>query len=223
MLDSLYKQNDTDYTTLGEYILAGEVAIRQMQTDLDEAMRLADKSDQMLISKLQDRQSLISALDRRLMDLRSVRLICTNTSALIRSQQETGKMLLEKFNTSKIILLPLWRKLCVQQIIALEQKQAIEVVNALDEATDNLLLSSSTTINNNVIAAHQALNRGAIKIETLDTITNQLVESLQQQQQLIEDASKNRQTNTIKIGEMQAKIQDQTLKFVKSGTNKQLN
>ena len=212
-LESMYEQNREDYYNLEAYILAGEAFIKIKSQELAEKS-IETGSDMMKKQDLLDLQDYIDSIQRRVNNFRALQVTCLQNAPSIRIQQQIGKHSLEKFSDMKNIMISAWKQNCSRYIISLEQSKALDMINKSDEATDNLLRVTNDTVNKNAIEAQRALNRGAIKIETLEEINNSLINTLQEIVTIKEQGRQEMLANVAKYQDMTVKLMSKSAELI---------
>ena len=108
MLSNLYNQNLDYYKALNVYIAAGELRIQELEEEIiPKALEEAeDKSDQMLVQKVNDLNQYVNRLDKRVHDLKVTRQITLQQAPQIRLIQNTNQALAERIQTSITTAIP---------------------------------------------------------------------------------------------------------------------
>lgn len=200
-LESLYLQNREDYYNFEAYIKAAEIFVKDKESELAIAI-IEAKDDKMKQQDLLDKQDYIDSIYRRINNLKSLQIVSLGNAPSIRIQQNIGKNSLERFNDIKNIMISNWKTNCFRYITSLQQQKDLEIIEKSDEATNNLLLTTNSVINDNAVKSQKSLNKGAIKLETLEKLNNGLIETLQQIIDIKEEGRKELISNSERYKEM---------------------
>ena len=219
-LERMFEQNQNDYYSLEAHIQAGEKFIEIQTQELKDEASILDVNDKMKVQELQDKQDLIDALSRRVNNFKALQVTCTQNAPSLRSQQQVGKISIEKYNDIKVLIIPAWKKNCARYIISLEQKKSLEMINNIDTTTDTMLRATNDTVNQNGLDAQKALNAGVIKVETLQEINDKLIKSLEELDTVRNQGRADLLENSKKYKQMNSDVNNQAKKMIQSNIDR---
>ncbi|QCR32421.1 toxic anion resistance protein [Lysinibacillus sp. SGAir0095] len=141
MLNELYQLNEEYYHNLNTYIAAAEMKkkdiiakqLPKLEQSLDSSNNPLDKQ------RLNDLQTSIEWLDKRLYDLQISREIAIQTAPQIRMIQQTNQMLVEKIQSSVMTTIPLWQTQISMLINMNNQRRANQTTRRLMETSEQML------------------------------------------------------------------------------------
>lgn len=211
-LERMFVENENSYYILEAHIQAlekhAEIFNKKLILDLEQV----NKNDRMQTQQLQDRKSYLDTVARKVNSLKQIRITCEKTAPSIRTQQLIGQYAIEKFTEIKFLLIPEIKKQCGQFILSLGQKKSIDMINKISDFGDEVMRKTSESVNENAIEAQKSLNKGLIKVETLQEITDKMVETLEELENMKKQGRQDLIDNSKKYLEMSNKIQEQANK-----------
>lgn len=177
--DAMYADNQAMYEFLTMVIFAGEQALQEEKVKLQKMQQEADASgDLMEVQKVSDFKDDIVRFERRLYDLKLTRTIAIQQAPQIRNIQKSADEVSESIKTTIVTAIPLWKS---QMAIALGMqtvRDGLNAVNAVKDATNAMLIANSQLNKQLTLEAAQAVERGVVDIETVNTVNQNLIESL---------------------------------------------
>lgn len=197
-LDNLFLDSVGQYKDLSMYVVAGKLRIMKEQDALEKD-EINSNADALTIQERDEKAKKIEMLERKVNDLELTRTITLQSLPQIRMIQEVDKMLLQKIDGSIITTVPIWKTQVAMSIAAYRQKQAIEVQNALADATNKLLADNATLVKDNVIGGKKALERGVVDIATLEAVSATLISAVTESIEISKEARKRRAETSGKL------------------------
>ncbi len=155
---------------------------------------------------LGDYQRLIQRLEKRVDDLERAKLLSKQVAPQIRTMQEDARSLVQKFGDVKAVTLPAWKNTFSLYILQLEQKQAVELLNAVDDTTDAALRKGADLLRQNTAAIAESRNRAVVSTETLTHVTRQLVGAAQDVARIDAEAAARRKADEPKLRAMEQEL-----------------
>jgi len=199
-LDNLFLDSVGQYKDLSVYVVAGKLRILKEREALDKEKEVDTKlADPLKMQERDEKNKRVEMLERKVNDLELTRTITLQTLPQIRMIQEVNKMLLQKIDGSIVTTVPVWKTQVAMSIAAYRQKQAIEVQNALADATNKLLVDNATLVKDNVVGGKKALERGVVDVETLETVSSTLISAVTESIEITKEARKRREETSEKL------------------------
>ena len=122
-LDGLYEQNLKYYLDLEKYVVAGEMLLERLNTELvpmyEERIR---NNDQLAGIELESLKNSVEILEQRIDDLEKARMVALLTAPQIRMIQRGNNKLIGKINTAFITTIPIFKNGIIQAVNAKRQK-----------------------------------------------------------------------------------------------------
>lgn len=202
-LDQLFRHNLKYYEDLQRYIVAGEMAISEIEQKHlpafeEKANMSGDQIDQLNLQNLRQAKTM---MEQRVFDLRMAENIALQTMPMIRATQIGNFELIRKINSSFVITLPLFKQALAQTILLKRQDARAKATKALDEKTNELLKRNAE---NTVLQAKniaQLTSGSFVQIETLEQTWNTIMTGIEDVKQIYADASVKREEDTKKLEE----------------------
>ena len=215
MLAKLYDQNLDYYKALNVYIAAGELKIQELQDDIiPTALKEAeDKSDQMLVQRVNDLNQYVNRLDKRVHDLKVTRQITLQQAPQIRLIQNTNQALAERIQTSINTAIPLWKNQIVISLTLLRKQDAVAAQRQVSDATNEMLRKNSEMLKQSSIETARETERSVVDIETLEKTQADLIETLQETLSIQEEGSLKRREAEQQLVVMEDQLRDQLLEI----------
>lgn len=178
-LETAFESVKQEHRLLGLHITAGEQALVQLNARLamDSAMA---QSDPVRAQEVQDLRSAIASLDKRVADMRMLQHAALQQLPMIRMVQANNRMLVEKFHTIRELTVPAWKRQFTLALSLNEQRSAVEMANAIDDATNEFLRENARLLKDNTIATARANQRMVIDVETLQAVHDTLMSTVQE-------------------------------------------
>ena len=177
--DTMYAENIATYEFLSMAIFAGQEVLKEERIKLEEMQRNAEASgDMMEVQRVADYKDNIIKFERRLYDLALTRAICVQQAPQIRNIQKGADEVSESIKTTISTAIPLWKN---QMALALGMRvveQGLNAVNAAKDLTNAMLLANSEKNKQLTLQTAEAVERGVIDIETINTVNQNLIEAL---------------------------------------------
>jgi len=202
-LDMMFHNNLAYYEDLQKFIVAGEMAIKEIDTRLipeweQKASQSGDQMDQLNLQKLYQGKTM---MEQRVYDLRLAENIALQTMPMIKATQIGNYELVRKINSSFIITLPLFKQALAQTILLKRQAVRTKATQALDEKTNELLKrnAQNTVLQAKTIA--QLTSGSFVQIETLEQTWTTIMQGIDDVKQIYANASVKREQDTKKLEE----------------------
>lgn len=178
LLEHNFESVRHEHDLLGAHIEAGDLAQAGLAQRLAMDSALAS-TDPLKAQALQDRKAALSALEKRVADMRVLQHAALQQLPMIRMVQSNNRMLIEKFHTIKELTVPAWKRQFTLALSLNEQKNAVELANSIDDATNEFLRENARLLKTNTLATARANQRLVIDVETLKEVHESLMSTVQ--------------------------------------------
>ncbi len=212
-LEELFVHNLAYYEQLEKYIVAGNSCLTGLRDEeLPKLEAKAAEGGQMHVVKLETMRTNIELLEQRIYDLEMAKMIALQTAPQIRMIQKGNFKLIGKIQSAFVITIPLFKSGLVQAIALKRQKLVADSMEALDAATNELLLRNAqmTAQQSRQVAK---LGSSSIKMETVTEAWKTILQGIDDTQAIEEENRKAREAGTVKLHALQGEIMT---KFAKS-------
>jgi uncharacterized protein YaaN involved in tellurite resistance len=179
MLDSAFDFIKHEYALLGAHVEAGGEALKSISQRLGQ-LGSVSQPDPMRAQEIQDLRSAKDALEKRVADMRVLQHAALQQLPMIRMVQANNRMLIEKFHTIKELTVPAWKRQFVLALSLNEQKNAVDLADTIDNATNEFLRENARLLKENTISTAKANQRLVIDVATLREVHDSLVSTVQE-------------------------------------------
>ena len=206
-LGAMLNENFNYYNELEKYIVAGEMAIEELDNDLLPQFKAKAKSgDQMDMANYQELLNIKDMLVQRVYDLRVSENISLQTIPMLRSMQHNNYGLIRKINSAFIVTLPVFKQCLSQAILIKKQELQTKSLQALDDKTNELLLRNAQNVSQASTQIAKMANSSSIQIETLEKMHNTIKTGIEETMR-IEQANRDEiANNTRRLEELNTSV-----------------
>ncbi len=207
-LKKLYDGNLEYYKQLEKYIVAGELAldevdmyINQFRDDL--TMNIDER--QMMVQKLEVCKEM---LQQRLYDLKVAENIAIQAAPMIQTIQMSNFNLLRKINTSFIITLPIFKQCLAQAIILKRQEIQAKSLKQLDDKTNELIMKNAQSTAKQSTDIAKMASGSVVAIETLEKSYQTIMKGIEDTKAIQAENKAKRNENTIKLEQIKSSMKN---------------
>ena len=206
-LGDMLNENFNYYNELEKYIVAGEMAIEELDNDLLPQFKAkAESGDQMDMANYQELLNIKDMLVQRVYDLRVSENISLQTIPMLRSMQHNNYGLIRKINSAFIVTLPVFKQCLSQAILIKKQELQTKSLQALDDKTNELLLRNAQNVSQASTQIAKMANSSSIQIETLEKMHNTIKTGIEETMR-IEQANRDEiANNTRRLEELNTSV-----------------
>lgn len=175
-MESMWEAVDEERHNLGMYVAAGRIRLAELET---ERAHLHGMDDPQSLARLAEIDNAVRLLDKRVGDLAVLQHAAYQALPMIRIIQANNAMLVDKFHAIREVTIPAWKRSFTLQLALNEQRNAVELADAVDNATNEMLLSNAKLLHQNAVGTAKANQRLAIDVETLEQVNNMLIKTVE--------------------------------------------
>lgn len=206
-LQGVYDQNITFCKELQLYIAAGELALAEARSKVQqlaiEAQTLGTQESAQAYSDYVDQ---CDRFEKRLHDLRLTRIISIQMAPQIRIIQKNSFSMEQKIQSTIVNTIPLWRSQLVISLGAENSLKAAKAEKQVSDLTSQLLKKNADALHMSSVQTAQELERGIVDIEALKYTNNKLVETLNEIIQIQNSGRAARLQATSEIKELENQL-----------------
>ena len=167
-LKKLYDANLHYYQLLEKYIVAGELALEEIdayiqQISMNTAMNQEEK--QMLTQKLEISKEMLS---QRVYDLQIAENVAIQAAPMIQTIQMSNFNLMRKINSSFIVTLPIFKQCLAQAVILKRQEIQAKSIKLLDDKTNELIMRNAQNTARQSVEIARMASGSSVAISTLE-------------------------------------------------------
>ncbi|MCI5150462.1 MAG: toxic anion resistance protein [Candidatus Electrothrix sp. MAN1_4] len=210
-LDTLHERNEEYFDMLEITIAAGELKLVEMEQQFEQQRQtLAAQTavDARELQALKDFGDAIQSLDRRLYNLKLARASAITSGPTIRVAQEGSKAIVEMVQESILMMIPEWKKQLVIAISLFDQKRAMAMVHETRDMTNNLMMSTADMLGQTQAEVKKAQGEGYVKVETLQKMTDKLVQTIDQGIKMDAENKQKRAEGVQKLAQAEEKLKE---------------
>ncbi len=189
---------------LGIHVAAGKMRLAELGA---QRVELEGKEDPASRTRRSEIDTLSRLLDKRVGDLLLLQHAADQSLPMIRIIQANAMQLIEKFSSVRDITIPAWKRSFAIQLSLNEQKNAVELSTAIDDATNELMRSNADMLRENSVATARANQRGVIDVETLQHVHEQLIQTVEDVRQIHREGIEKRRLVEHQLGQMREDVQ----------------
>ena len=195
-LKRLFDGNVEYYKLLEKYIVAGELAIEEIDSYINQysmATNINEEEKRMMMQRLELSKEMLS---QRVYDLRVAENVAIQAVPAIQNIQMSNFNLMRKINSSFIITLPIFKQCLAQAIILKRQEIQAKSIRQLDDKTNELLQRNATNTANQSVRIAKMASSSSINIETLEKTYNTILKGIEDTK-AIEEANRLQRNENI--------------------------
>lgn len=195
LLDQLYEKNHDYLKELDLHIMAGELKLKEIREKILPELKVKAESskDTLDAQKVQDLNQMINRFEKKLHDLKLSRMVAIQSLPQVRLIQSNDQALVEKIQSSILNTIPLWKNQIVIAIGLFRQKKALELQKEVSETTNDLLTKNAEMMKESSIEIARESEKGIVEIETLKTVHNNLIETIEETLKIQKEGKTKRQ------------------------------
>lgn len=209
-LENMFHSVEVEYHELGVHVASGKLVVAEIDHNLD-LLRKDDLTDQLVVQKINDLTNTRNRLDKRVNDLQLLQQSAIQTLPQIRMIQGNNSMLIDKFHAIKTVTIPAWKNQISLALSLKEQKKSVELTQAIDNATNELLRRNAELLKQNTIETAKSNQRAVIDVSTLEHVQNSLIETVKETIKIQETGKRERLESQKKLQALQTKMHQQIL------------
>ena len=213
--DDMFAGVRNEHDLLDQHVRAGRRRLERLDEEI--AARSADPSDPMEREDLAGMRTSRAALEKRVADLAVLQHSALQTLPMIRMMQANNLALIEKFQTIQRLTLPTWKRTFLMTLTLTEQREASELANNIDDATNYFMRRNAELLHENTVATAKANQRLVVDIETLRVVHDEVVQALLDVRSVHEEGAKNRSAAMAELEDLRSRMSQGVLT---SGTAK---
>ncbi len=198
-LKKLYDGNLEFYQQLEKYIVAGEMALEEIdnyinQISMDNSMGQEEKH--MMIQKLDVSKDMLS---QRVYDLQIAENVAIQAAPMIQTIQMSNFNLMRKINSSFIVTLPIFKQCLAQAVILKRQEIQAKSIKQLDDKTNELIMRNASNTARQSVEIAKMASGSSVAIETLEKSYETIMKGIEETKAIQEANKVQRRENSNKL------------------------
>ncbi|MBT2621006.1 MULTISPECIES: toxic anion resistance protein [Chryseobacterium] len=189
VLQTIFDSNVNSIKQIEDLVIAGNLRMERASGELAEMeANVQNYADY----QIADKRDFINRLDRRLADLKVVRLIMMQSLPQIRLVQNNNVSIAEKAQTILTTTLPVWKNQLSLAVAMHRQQQNIEIQQKVSSTTEEILRKNAERLGQNSRNVAKANEQTIVSAETLKETTAMLINTLNEVKQIQKQGTENR-------------------------------
>ncbi|WP_185126219.1 toxic anion resistance protein [Chryseobacterium sp. MYb7] len=189
VLQTIFESNVNSIKQIEGLVIAGNIRMERAAVEL--AQMEANPQD-FQDYQIADKRDFIARLDRRMADLKVVRVIMMQSLPQIRLVQNNNVSIAEKAQTILTTTLPVWKNQLSLAVAMYRQQQNIEIQQKVSSTTEEILRKNAERLGQNSINVARANEQTIVSVETLKETTSMLINTLNEVKQIQKQGADNR-------------------------------
>ncbi|HBF0341881.1 TPA: toxic anion resistance protein [Clostridioides difficile] len=207
-IGAMLNENFEFYNELQKYIVAGEMAIEEMDNKILPFFKQKSETsgDQMDVVNYQELLKVYDMLNQRVYDLRIAENIAIQTIPMLRGMQHNNYGLIRKINSAFVVTLPVFKQCLSQAILLKKQELQAKSLKALDDKTNELLLRNAQNVSTQSAQIARMAGTSSVQIETLEKMYNTIKSGIDETMRIEENNRALIKDNTKRLEELNTTI-----------------
>ncbi|WP_185117012.1 toxic anion resistance protein [Chryseobacterium indologenes] len=189
VLQTIFESNVNSIKQIEGLVIAGNIRMERAAAELAQ-METSPQNFQDY--QIADKRDFIARLDRRMADLKVVRVIMMQSLPQIRLVQNNNVSIAEKAQTILTTTLPVWKNQLSLAVAMYRQQQNIEIQQKVSSTTEEILRKNAERLGQNSINVARANEQTIVSVETLKETTSMLINTLNEVKQIQKQGADNR-------------------------------
>ena len=174
----------------------------------DDVQRRVDgQEDPVSRTRRAELDTALRLIEKRVSDLHLLQHAAEQTLPMIRLIQANAIQLIEKFSAVRDVTIPMWRNQFAIQLSLADQRSAVELANAIDDASNELMRKNAELVHSTAVGTAKANQRSIIDIETLRSVNDTLIRTVEEVREIHREGMAKRQQIGTEIASMRADLE----------------
>ena len=206
-MEDMKKANRENFQRLSVYVEAGKQRIADAYaTELPALEEKAKNGTQTEINELTEFKNALNLFEKQVHDLDAQMSLSQGMAIQLETLSNTNRGLIQKIQRSKGTLIPAWNMYMMTAFYGQQTKNALEADKKFTDATNELLVSVTKGLRQTAKDAAEQSERASIDITTLESMTADIIGSLQDIDAAQAKGRAYREKATQRIGELRDQI-----------------
>lgn len=189
VLQTIFESNVNSIKQIEDLVIAGNIRMERAAVELAQMEATPQNFQDYQIA---DKRDFIARLDRRMADLKVVRVIMMQSLPQIRLVQNNNVSIAEKAQTILTTTLPVWKNQLSLAVAMYRQQQNIEIQQKVSATTEEILRKNAERLGQNSVNVARANEQTIVSVETLRETTSMLINTLNEVKQIQKQGADNR-------------------------------
>ena len=198
-LKRLYDGNMAYYQELEKYIVAGELALEEVEQYIYQIPlnnTISEEEKNMMVQKLEMCKEM---LNQRIYDLRIAENVAIQAAPMLQSMQMSNFNLMRKINYSFIVTLPIFKQCLAQAVLLKRQEIQAKSLKQLDDKTNELIMRNAANTSRQSVEIAKMASSSSVAIETLEKSYETIMRGIEETKAIQQSNALARKENTTKL------------------------
>ena len=198
-LKKLYDANIHYYQLLEKYIVAGEMALEEIDGYINQVsndITMNEEEKHMMVQKLEIGKDMLS---QRIYDLQIAENVAIQAAPMIQTIQMSNFNLMRKINSSFIVTLPIFKQCLAQAVILKRQEIQAKSIKQLDEKTNELIMRNAANTARQSVEIAKMASGSSVAISTLEKSYETIMKGIEETKAIQEANRAERAENSKKL------------------------
>lgn len=212
-LKKLYDANLHYYQLLEKYIVAGELALEEIEAYIYQISMnnsIGQEEKQMMLQKLEISKEMLS---QRVYDLQIAENVAIQSAPMIQTIQMSNFNLMRKINSSFIITLPIFKQCLAQAVILKRQEIQAKSIKQLDDKTNELIMRNAQNTARQSVEIAKMASGSSVSISTLEKSFETIIKGIEDTKAIQEANKVQRIENSAKLERIKSTMKKNTAKL----------
>ena len=212
-LKKLYDANLHYYQLLEKYIVAGELALEEIEAYIYQISMnnsLGQEEKQMMLQKLEISKEMLS---QRVYDLQIAENVAIQSAPMIQTIQMSNFNLMRKINSSFIITLPIFKQCLALAVILKRQEIQAKSIKQLDDKTNELIMRNAQNTARQSVEIAKMASGSSVSISTLEKSFETIMKGIEDTKAIQEANKVQRIENSAKLERIKSTMKKNTAKL----------
>lgn len=211
-MTDMKEANRENFQRLSVYVDAGKLKIKELnETELVTLTEKAQSGEQSDVNALTEFKNQLDLFEKQIHDLDAVMSLSQAMAIQLETITNSNKGLIQKMNRSRNIMIPAWKNYMVMAFYGEQSKQALEADKQATDKTNELLKQVGSTLRKTNVEIAEQNERSVIDITTLESMTSDIIASLQDVENARIQGKANREAATARMGELRESLKQQLI------------
>lgn len=190
-LDVIFDNNCKYIDDTREHIIAAKLKAQEIAEHIEY---MKERPAEFSPIQVHDSQNFLNALQKRIADLQISEFIFNQNLFQIRAIQTNNMTLSNRAETIASTVIPIWKNQLSLSVIMINQQENIRQQKQINETTNKIIARNSQLMKENSIAAAKANEETIVSLDTLQTTTKDLIDTISEVQKIQQEGAKMRET-----------------------------
>lgn len=203
---AMYEGVSEEHRQLGLHVQAIQLRLSELDATVAATAREPDSLER------DERVAMLTAtqnqMRKRSDDLAVLQHSALQTLPMVRIIQSNNLTLIDKFQSIRQLTLPAWKRAFMLMLTLDEQRDAVQLADTIDDATNDMLRRNAQLLRENSIATAKSNQRLVVDIETLREVHKTILTTLAEVQQVHDEGQVARRQALLELDRLRGEMRE---------------